>query len=340
MPVNLLGKPFLTIKLIGFSDAERIKFESILTLAESKLNTPWKLTTATEPDFYLISNNLRPQINKDNFLESLPRQQCIFYTGNKTDSQDYEILVGSDNIPHLRSLVEVLNSISSSNHQQNEISPSYSEILDQDSQKSAQQAESNYFDPEQGFIGLLLSKHEHIQEYKLIDSVSVSKLYVDSKNNNYYCKYTLGDLEPFFAEKKYIIKRNISAQQLQEIISSENLKSNPLNNLLWHGTFISSKGRLIKGHNETAIVRLKRWPDMNMPGSRKLIKLAAFMQSNSADINTIQQKTNIPIDQIYNFFNACKIIHLIEYCETTDLHKKTLDDNQRQLYAMIEKRLN
>lgn len=342
MTENLSAKSYLTIKPIGFGEIERIKFESLLTIAENMLNFSWKLTEATESDFYLLPGHLKLLMDKDDLLKSLPHRRCIFYTEKITnDTQYHEILANKENIPHLRSLVELLNTLSSSisSIELENLVPA--EENDLKSPVTKNLTESEYFDPNDGFLGHLLSDNDSIKEYKLLDQTLIAKLYIDRGNNIYYCQASLENLEAFFATDANILKRDISKQQLQEIISTEEIKPKPLNNLLWHGAFISSQGRLMTGHNaKTDIIHLKRWPDINLPGSRKLIKLAAYMQSNSVDLNTIQQQTDIPIEQVHNFFNACKIIDLIEYRQTTDIHEKNLDNNQRQLYEKIAKRLN
>ncbi|MGR8935350.1 MAG: hypothetical protein ACU837_13305 [Gammaproteobacteria bacterium] len=337
---DLSEKSFLTIKPIGFNEQERIKFASILNLAERRLDKPWQLTEAAESDFYLLPEHLKLLRGKDNKLTSLPLQKCIFYTNKNTHAGYHELLVDKNKVPSLKALVELFNNLSAAETvlEQKAAETTITNIeIPADGER---QTEANYFDPERGFLGILLSNADGIKEYILKTSDADDNIYVDRKNKLYYYNKSLENLEPFFSEYCTPSTHNISEQQLQELISCENLKAGTLRSLLWFGAFISSKGKLIKGHDENAIVRLKRWPDINLPGSRKLIKLAAFMQSNSVDLNTIQQRTHIPVEQIYDFFNACKIIDLIEYSQQIDVHNKQLDDSRRQLYAMIEKRLN
>ena len=97
---------------------------------------------------------------------------------------------------------------------------------------------------------------------------------------------------------------------------------------------------MIKGYQKGDIVHLKRWPNINLPGCKQLIKLAAYMQSNAVDLDTVQVNTSIPIAQIYNFYNACKVIDLIGHSQTSDIHEKNIDAEQKQLLDRIGKRLN
>lgn len=340
MAEYLATKAFITIKPIGFNESDRIKFESLLTIANNMLSTPWQVTTeAIEADFYLVVSSLKSKMTQDGLLSSLPWQKCIFYAEEKTGGHYHEILVDRNNMPYFRSLLELLKSISSSIIYDNKSNSNDTPFAKEDTQQISI-LKKDYFDPEQGFIGLLLARNKEPFEYYINAKPAIDRVYVDATNKVYYCNSKLENLEAYFTENTLPIQREITQQQLQQIISDNNLKPIPLTNLLWYGAFMSSKGRLIKGGNNNNIVRLKRWPDINLPGSRKLIKLAAFMQSNAVDIDTVQQQTGFSIDQIYNFFNACKIIDLIEHSEINDIHKKNLDAEQRQLLAMIGRRLN
>lgn len=344
----MLVKRFITIKLLGFNDSDRSKLESLMTLAENMLDIPWHLTETMDADYYLLKGNLKSQMSHDQLLKTLPPEQCIFYSEQKSDSPYHEILVDKNSTPYLRSIIELFKKLSLKT-----LSPAHAgviaeaivpEVSTQEIGKTTQTihqeaAISDYFDPEQDWLGVLLNKQTGIQEYTLNNAGYVCKLYVDSDSKCYYCNDDLEKLERFFTEASIPNPTIISADRLHSVISEQNLKPLSLNNLLWYGAFVSSKGRLFKEHRAGDNVHLKRWPDVSLPGARKLIKLAAFMQSNAVDLSTIHQQTGIPVDQINNFFNACKVIGLIEYSQKTEVHEKNLDDGQRQLFAKIGKRL-
>lgn len=336
-------KQYLTIKLLGFNDSERSKFESLLTIAENMLDIPWNLTEMNEADFYLLKGSLKSQMDQDSFLKTLSVRQCIFYSKQKNDGPFNEILVDRNNTPYLRSIVELFKSLSSNNddvekdtsfHQAENI-----QSVDVNQPLQEQMSDSDIFDPDQGVLGLLLMKQEGIQEYELNNIGNPSRLYIDSKNKHYYYQDDLEKMEFFFSGTGMPKQRTLSEEELQTVISNQNLRPLPITNLLWYGAFVSSKGRVMKGYRADDIIRLKRWPDISLPGSRKLIKLAAFMQSNAVDLMTIQQQTGVPSIQINDFVNACKVTDLIEYCQEAEVHEKNLDDNQRRLFAKIGKRL-
>ncbi|MGR9051265.1 MAG: hypothetical protein ACU84J_01315 [Gammaproteobacteria bacterium] len=341
-------KHFITIRLLGFNDSDRSKFESLLTIAENMLDVPWRLTDAVEADFYLLKGKLKSQMNQDHLLKTLPSQRCIFYTEQKTNGPYHEILVDKNNTPYLRSIIELFKSLTinkSSLTADKDVSKATVSHPSDSSPVASQQSvrehavESDRFDPEEGLLGLLLNNRDFIKAYDLDKAGYITRLYVDPVNKHYYYKDDLEKLEFFFAQAITPLQDVLSEQQLQLAVANQNLRPLPLSNLLWYGAFVSSKGRLLKGHRIDEIVHLKRWPDISLPGSRKLIKLAAFMQSNAVDLSTIRQQTGIGEDQVYNFFNACKVIDLIEYSQKAEMHEKNLDDNQRQLFAKIGKRL-
>lgn len=336
-------KQLITLRLLGFDDGERLKFESLLTIAENMLDIPWQLSDRADADYFLLKGSLKSQMIEDALLKTLSPEQCIFYSEHKTDGPFHEILVDRNNTPYLRSIVELFKNLT---HNQCEAvdessveEAGVSESPDVKQSTQAQPTPSDTFDPEQGWIGLLLAQQEAIQVYELNSYGKLIELYVNPIKKLYYCEDELENLALCFSGNDKPKQQLLSEQQLQSLILEQNLKPLPLSNLLWYGAFISSKGRVMKGLQANDIIHLKRWPDISLPGSRKLIKLAAFMQSNAVDLETIQQQTGIPMDHVNNFVNACSVIGLIEYCQEAEVHEKNLDDSQRQLLARIGKRL-
>ena len=106
----------IRLKLIGFNNDDRSKFESIFSIAQNKLDVTWQIVDSLEADFYLLGYRLRTQIDKNTLLKTLPRNKCIFYTFKETECEDNELIVGKQNLPSLRSLLSVLNKLSATNH--------------------------------------------------------------------------------------------------------------------------------------------------------------------------------------------------------------------------------
>lgn len=334
-------KQFITIKLIGLDESEYTKFESLLTIAENMLDIPWKITEMPEADFYLLTGGLKPKMNEDASLKALPPNRCIFYAEEKTDGPYHEILVDRNNTPYLRSIIELFKTLSTDDGVTSEqiYQPAVGTVEVEVKAKGNETVNVNSFDPELGWLGQLQAQKEGFQEYELVNVGVVNKLYVDANKQLYYSRENLERMDVFFLREQEPKQLSLPEQQFQSIINDQNLKALPLSNILWYGAFVSSKGRMMNGHNSGDIVRLKRWPDISLPGSRNLIKLAAFMQSNAVDLATIHQQTGIAADQINDFVNACNVIGLIEYCQEPEVHEKKLDDKQRQLFARIGKRL-
>ena len=349
------GRAFVSIIPVGLNDSEKEKFASILTIADFRLDFPWKIVDSGNIDFYLLGSRLRSQMDQDPALQSLPRKQCIFCTHSTINRNDNELFISRENIPSLGSLVLLFNHLTSTEtvsftHDCLSVKPQPAEVNHHPASSNKNtlinntdinlELESEYFDPEQGFVGQLLSGEKGIRCFYLENETGLVRLYIHPKERNYYCNNKLELLNTFFSCSEPLSPQSLSEEKLQQHIANEGLKPQPLSNLIWYSTFICSQGKVIKGYNQNDIVRLKRWPNINIPGCKKLIKLAAYMQSNAVDLQAAQKQTGIPIEQIYNFYNACKVIGLIEHMQQTDIYEKNLDDEKRQLFADIGKRLN
>ncbi|MCK4843093.1 MAG: hypothetical protein KAT04_14625 [Methylococcales bacterium] len=348
MTKNTVTNTFLSFKLIDFDDIAKANFRSILDLAEIRLKAKWMLIDSdVAADFYLFKNQSRAQMDQHDLLKSLPGSRCIFCLQTETGG-DNELLVSSDNIPSMRSLIELFNHLSdtykpsqtdeslSSEEAKNKI-PTKSSLQSKENETAA---DTNYYDPEKGFLKFLLSTEELNYCFDVKNTVEKGALYINLAEKTYYSKNNLEQLKPFFSDLESQFPHDkLSTAVFQKKVAQEQLKPRPLGHLIWCVTFSCSLGQVIKGYNEHDIVHLKRWPDINLPGCRELIKLAAYMQSNSVDLSTVQKQTKIPIEQIYNFYNACKAIGLIEHVQQVDVFEKKLDNDKRQLFAKISKRL-
>lgn len=351
-PNTSYNKP-INLKLIGFNDQDKSKFDSIFTLAESRLKASWKITTIIEEtDFFLLSYRLKNQVNTSALLNNLPKNQRILCARKLTEGKEHELLTSGDGLPSLRSLIILFN----------ELSAKFIAPLSQENTKIKQDVSSqvktapppfiapiflskkdsntlgsrNYFDPTHGFIGLLLSQQttDTISYFNLDIEGVPTTLYIDFKKKHYYSSAELTELHPFFSEDTPSSKK-ITEIELDSQLASTQLKAKTLTHLIWYATFICSQGRVRKDHSETDIVHLKRWPDINLPGCRPLIKLAAYMQSNATQLSVTQKKTGFPMSQIYNFYNACHAIGLIVQTKTTDIHNKKLDNEKREVFSKI-----
>lgn len=493
---NISNQTLFLLKLVGFSGSDEMVFESILSLADNRLEKSWQITLAKDNiDFFVLSNQLRSQIDQDKLLQTLPREKCVFCALELSNDSEHELLVDKNNIPFLGPMVELFNKLSSHqsatknageldgvvkhvvsqavqesrsiplvffesnkhkepkqadtsvdsqaqvtksevihrgvsesspkvkprfiesneireseqaaasivtkaemtnaddihktisessiitkpkslgffekftrsnnadtesvsqeflepHHQEQDFSSAEKPINtlgDQNSIYSKQESErqlsddvtgseDNIFDPaSHPFISRLLDNNT--KQNLFFSLFNTDELYVDLQHKCYYSAHKLEGLQVYFTCQGKFFLQNLTDSQLQTIVSQRALKPQPLNNLLWYAVFSCSQGNMIVDYQTSDIVRLKRWPDINLPGSRKLIKLAAYMHSNSVNLQTIQAETKFPIAAVRDFYNACKVIGLIGLCQETDVHKKAMDNGKRELYAKIGKRI-
>ena len=330
----------VSLKLLGFGDADRLKFESIFAIAEGRLEASWELVNTAKADFYLLYHGLGSQIKDDPALSSLPCKQCIFYVTEAAVSEGsdrYELIAKSGSFPSLRSLTLLFNQLSETLNDDvkgqvestvlvyHKDSPPLEEPTGrQQSIKPIQQELSkaekpeligeNYFDLAQGLIGQLLSVNDEIYRFSLEVSNKSVNLYINCAEKVYYSQEKLELLDVFFVSEQ-VVSESISAADLEQELRINGLKPKPLNHLVWYSVFSCSQGRVRKGFKESDIIRLKRWPDINLPGCRGLIKLAAYMQSNAVELSVTQINTGFSMAQIYDFYNACYAVGLTEQRE-------------------------
>lgn len=92
-----------------------------------------------------------------------------------------------------------------------------------------------------------------------------------------------------------------------------NLAARPLPELLWYAALCASRGQLLRGCRADDPVRLKRWPDFSMlPHRESFVALAGFMAEESANLMTVAESTGVALAEVFDFYNACAILGLIE----------------------------
>jgi hypothetical protein len=92
-----------------------------------------------------------------------------------------------------------------------------------------------------------------------------------------------------------------------------NLSPRPLPELLWYAALCASRGQLLQGSRPDDPVRLKRWPDFSVLHHREsFMALAAFMAEESADLVSVAENTGVALTEVFDFYNACAVLGLIE----------------------------
>jgi hypothetical protein len=169
-----------------------------------------------------------------------------------------------------------------------------------------------YFDPNQGLLGYLLQPKEHYLVITLDNQIDCLALYLNMNKAVYYSHNTLEQLNAYLTARDNLFIKSYTAEEFNECIEAENLKSQALKTLIWYAAITLSAGRVIKDHDNNAVVSLKSWPDLRLPKCMDYAKLAAFMKNNAATLEVIAEKTGIARTDVHNFYNACYLIDIID----------------------------
>jgi len=356
-----MSQDSINLKLVGFSEFEAQNIESVLSLAERGLLKKWRLVTDPPVNYYLLPESLNARMNQEDSLKALPRDRCIFASKEESnadsESADMWLLCDSRSVPRIRSMIELFNLLCEDTLTERrnqgpalrtvEVPPSnVTPIAEAVAQVAAAPIRGETFIPRQGFIGQLLGAADKtgLLIYELNIPNSPGRIYVYPEQQVFYSPASLDLLAPFFTADPNLIscttRNGVTEAELERLSEAEDLKPYTLRSLLWYGVFKSSQGRLLEGSAADKPVRLKRWPDLNLSDCQDLIKLAAFMQSNAASLQTVAEKTGIPIMLIHDFYNACEIVGLIEQSSEADIHNKQLNPEKVSLFSKIRSRLN
>lgn len=354
----------LLIRLIGFSKQEAEHFSAILDLAETRLQHPWRITDTGKADFFvLIDEGCR----QDAILSGIPDGRCLVYAQEKRYGNQI-LLNAGEQLPSIKSLIEALN------YAQNQAIPNVPAVpitqaaatdsweiaatpsaapekpttqagLNGNAHPTATTAQASpplvgtdhFFDPEQGLLKALLAFKESPVWIAINKETNI---WIDPIQGFYYCHKTLEDLVSYCQpDDSQLLIHQISPIELQMIVIKDELVSKPLNDLIWCAAFRLSKGRLLVGHQPEDAVHLGNWPNLRLPEGRNFIKLAAFMRNNTLSLPEIAQMTGQALGDVYNFYNACYLVDLIEKNAAPQYHEKPMDEERRDLLDRIRGRL-
>ncbi|PPD47292.1 MAG: hypothetical protein CTY16_07635, partial [Methylobacter sp.] len=190
------------------------------------------------------------------------------------------------------------------------------------------------FSPEHGLLKAVLD----CKSVPVLIRVNDVGVYLDPVKGSYYCPLTLEQLIPCFDRDPIRIKP-ITQPELRQVVSNTKLSPKPLSNLIWYAAFKASQGRLLLGTSPEDVVHLIRWPDLGLPGCGNYVKLAAFMHSNTMKLSDIPSATQYPVEAVYDFYNACHLVGLIEKAAAIELHEKQIDLEHQNLLRKIRNRL-
>lgn len=95
--------------------------------------------------------------------------------------------------------------------------------------------------------------------------------------------------------------------------AAPSLPARPIQELLWYASLLASRGQLLQGCRIDDLVRLKRCPDFSiLPHAEHHMTLAVFMMEESADLSTVAEATGTSLPKVFDFYNACAALGLIE----------------------------
>lgn len=343
---------YLTIRLQlqGFGDAEFQKLDSILALAEARMDYLWTLGHGADADVVLVSDiSLLP---KD---ESRP---CIYYVNaSENDSENppcnntWSLIVDDHQVPHLWQLTKVFNAVAEHLNPLPEISAAEDETADSPVQSpvldkiSPAESVSQLNSPTTGnYKGTLLDLLQPTVDastdkvFRVCFSTGES-ISVDLGRDLYFCQQPIETLEPYFCETIPFEVRSVSVYSLEAEVDELGIVGQPLSHLRWYIALTSPSLHLLDQLSDKT-VKLKRWPDMGLPGCTPLIRLAAFMQSNEASVVTIAEKTKMPEAKVCAFLNACVQEDLVIYGDQETIHEKPVADEFKTLLSRISERIN
>ncbi len=153
----------------------------------------------------------------------------------------------------------------------------------------------------------------------------------------YYSSTKLENLKAILQAPADKIKVSlIDLKKLDNIMDQLLAKSRPIDDLLWCAALFGSKGRLLSSANPDEIIRLKYWPDIaHLPDYAQNLPVSAFLNGNSANLQTIAEQTKTPLPVVYNFYNACETLGFLEKGIPEHIQDKPEQTPDKDLYNNI-----
>lgn len=333
------------LSFVGFSKNETNTFLAILSLAERGLQHYWHVVGIEYADFFILATE-KSESEELIKAKNLPRERCLFCTRQALHFSEYDtdvLFLAEGKTPLLSSVVKVLNHAANVSFTKQIISDNLLIEPVIETAPVITSSSDDSFDPERGFLKHLLLLLQDKTEYMACRFGSpdgIYKIYVDPIKKVYFCETSLTDLSAYLIIKDVFVIDVISEPEWYAEIEKLALPAKSLTNLIWYVTFKLSNGRLLRGHSNQDYVYLTRWPDLGIEGCGQYVKLAAFMRHNAVCLTIVADKTNMPLTEVYNFYNACYLIGIVEKVEKPEIYAKTLDEDKQQILKKITSRLN
>lgn len=363
------GYRTIHLQLQGFSDAEFQKLDSILALAEARMDYLWALGNSADADVVLVPDiSLRPE------GDSRP---CIYYMKSGENAADHmeqgpdvwSLIVDEHQVPHLWQLTKVFNAVAESICQASEtvavdkniedstsvfseisedvecvvekaVEPekTVAQIVSSDTDQAANNTAPKASDPL--LLDLLKPRADAgIDAVFRVCFESGDCFSADLDRDLYFSSQPIETMATCFAQCSAFEVRAVSPHTLD--IEADEIEGGgqPLSHLRWYIALMSPSLHL-RDQLADKTVKLKRWPDLGLPGCTPLIRLAAFMQSNEASVMTVAEKTGTPVDEVCAFLNACAQEDLVIFGNQEAIHEKPVAADFKSLLSRISDRIN
>lgn len=337
-----------TIYCLGFDSQQTASIEAILYLAASALTSSWQIIDSKNADIVLVNINNGEKYQFDVELNEYPDFRII-WVGKEKPSQFEEnwFLAKKDQAPpslqeftHLLNQVEVCLQEAAKENQpiKEKTSGQLSEVISENEaekvsydQSIENNAQNSVFDISTSltsrankterklsrknyFFGVLLqAKNDGL--HRIIKFNKLPVLYVDPKTDSYFFTGTDEELVMYCtASVKSISNKTISKTKFEKIVNKElnALVPKDFDVLITLSILLASQGRLLEGQSAETFFRLHQYPDLKkLYLLEKYKSIADAMYQDESDLFTLSEKLQVPLSDVFDFFNVCYLFDLI-----------------------------
>jgi hypothetical protein len=193
--------------------------------------------------------------------------------------------------------------------------------------------QSNVLDPTKYLLGLIQKAEDDRQMWRC-ELAGQGFLIISPVDGKYYSEAdptVIGKLcsTPLSEMNVSIVDNNTDEEEFVQIGRSRvrrkkpaalpKLPGHPLSELSFRAALYASQGRLLAGYDANTTVHLKSWPDKKLliesasiKAERYFFPLAAYMTTKAANLPDIAEATNLSLEQVIDFHNACALAGLLK----------------------------
>ncbi len=175
-----------------------------------------------------------------------------------------------------------------------------------------------------------------------IKSESLPTLLVDGENRSVATSGSMDDVIKTVQTPANLLRvKKLDGETT--LSGTQQLNISSLDTILWVAAIECSKGKLLPGHTIDKPVKLKAWPNFSRTSFRPdHLKLAAMLARNPLTLAELSQFSQVPYDDVVDFYNAAYSVDLIEFQENLEQMRKPeqkQDSKRLGLLSKIAKRL-